>query len=388
MHKTKNYTTLLLIILLVILTAGVVYLGIRISSMTDTFDERLSSMAEGLNDNSDNLDQLKAFFLELAADTNEIRSTLLLPERRYHFSSDADEGEGENGTEFFRGVDTIIQKNTRDEALLFADDFFSSREFRDITAELSLEITEESGVSVRLVKNGNLYFTVEVREPHSITLESYTGDTLNISGYSDELEYFLESQSDLVAQHYAGHEIMKDRISSALRDPDITAVLKDNQLVAVFPEELDEMTAGTIETKDGRVVVRYGIDGKTNDISVAGAVVEDVAAFKEMLIKVIGSADTRTEEEIRIDRAISRVTVLSEDEGFQAFLQSKGLTLSETPREDNDYIYFDLIDEDGERIGSFAVQKMIGEVYLMDKDDVPISSLKREAHELTDEKKN
>jgi len=378
----------MLIILLVILTAGVVYLGIRISSMTDTFDKRLSSMAEGLNDNSDNLDQLKAFFLELAADTNEIRSTLLLPERWYRFSSEADEVEGENSTEFFRGVDTIIQKNTRDEALIFAEGFFGSREFKTLTEKLSLEITKESGVSVRLVKNGNLYFTAEVQEPQRIILESYTGDTLNISEYSEELEDFLESQSDPVAQHYARHELLTERIASALRDPDITAVLKENELIAVFPEELDEMTAGSIETKDGRVVVRYGIAGKTNHISVAGTVVEDVAAFKDMLIKVIGSADTRTEEEIRIDRAISRITVLAEDEGFRAYLQSKGLTLSETPREDNDYIYFDLIGEGGERIGSFAVQKMIGEVYLMDKDDVPISSLKREALSERDEKKN
>ena len=75
-----------------------------------------------------------------------------------------------------------------------------------------------------------------------------------------------------------------------------------------------------------------------------------------------------------------------QDSGFTRFLDSRNLRLIDNGREDTDYYYYDLLDTTDTRIGAFGVQKFIGEVYLLDGEDVPVGSLK--ALDITTEKKN
>ena len=80
--------------------------------------------------------------------------------------------------------------------------------------------------------------------------------------------------------------------------------------------------------------------------------------------------------EILTEQGRDEITGLLEDEGFLAYLKHEGLTLSGTAREDLYYYYYDLLDSDEGRSGSLAVQKNVGGIYLMDKDDVAVTSLK------------
>lgn len=61
------------------------------------------------------------------------------------------------------------------------------------------------------------------------------------------------------------------------------------------------------------------------------------------------------------------------DKKFLAKINILGLAVSITPRNDNDYVYFDIIETANlTKIGAYAVQKSNGAFWTMDKDDVPI----------------
>ena len=99
----------------------------------------------------------------------------------------------------------------------------------------------------------------------------------------------------------------------------------------------------------------------------------------------LAEADLRTEAEILDDLVKDEMKSLLEDVAFQAHLQNLGYSYSDSRREDNDYIYYDLTGPGGERAGALALQKEFGEIYLMDSDDIPVRSLKTFApnHQLT-----
>ena len=78
------------------------------------------------------------------------------------------------------------------------------------------------------------------------------------------------------------------------------------------------------------------------------------------------------------------------DTSFALLLENNGLTLSTVFREDSDYYYLDLKNSDGSSVGAFAIQKLVGEIYLTDWEDIPLSSLRTLEHIPGDtvEKKN
>ena len=110
----------------------------------------------------------------------------------------------------------------------------------------------------------------------------------------------------------------------------------------------------------------------------------DLTALKEGVLDILSQSDLRTDAEILDDLVKGEMETLLEDEAFQAHLANLGFIYKGSHREDNDYLYYDLNDSEGNTAGALALQKEFGEVYLMDKDDIPIRSLKTFApdHEL------
>ncbi|OQY33059.1 MAG: hypothetical protein B6241_08930 [Spirochaetaceae bacterium 4572_59] len=95
--------------------------------------------------------------------------------------------------------------------------------------------------------------------------------------------------------------------------------------------------------------------------------------------------DLRTDAEIMDDLVLNEMNNLMKDPAFTAHLKNLGYSIEADHREDNDYLYYDLTDEKGQLAGSYALQKEFGELYLMDRDDIPVRSLKTFApdHELS-----
>jgi LCP family protein required for cell wall assembly len=101
---------------------------------------------------------------------------------------------------------------------------------------------------------------------------------------------------------------------------------------------------------------------------------ERIDGLRSGIRRMVKELDTRTKTERAVDRAVGRIEHISGDEAFRAYLEKRDLTLDTEPREGSDHIYFDLLKPDGSRFGAFAVQKHSGEIYLVDSEDVVITS--------------
>lgn len=374
--------------LVIILLVGLVVVFFKLNGVVEKFEARTTAMTEGLEKNTDTLDRLSSLFMELAADTNDIRSSLFLPQRNYRLTEETGGEEVKTNLEFFRGVDTILEKDLRDETLEGFSKFINSDNFITLTTELNLDPVEAGSGSIKLQRGDTVYFTITADSPEHIILATGTGEELTFTDYSPELTAALRSGTKELEEHFSRHRDIVARVQSVLNEKEIQTVLDEKELVIRFPEESEDRTYGEIRTRDSRTVLRFSVSKETNDVVIADTQPADMNAWKNMFLRLLESADTRTDEEVLIGRAIERIEELRQDKGFMAYLESQNVSLSKTPREDNDYYYFDLRRPDGERVGSFAVLKMIGEIYLMDADDVPISSLRAGTVSLTDEKKN
>jgi hypothetical protein len=126
----------------------------------------------------------------------------------------------------------------------------------------------------------------------------------------------------------------------------------------------------------GRVLLSLGIDRSSAAWSFEGQSYSNSLQLSQAVIERLEAFDLRPKEEILTEQGSLEISRLLDDEGFLAYLKNSKLKLSDIPREDLYYLYYDLSNTDDQLIGSLAVQKNVGEIYLMDKDDVIITSLK------------
>ena len=113
------------------------------------------------------------------------------------------------------------------------------------------------------------------------------------------------------------------------------------------------------------------------DATYAAGTTEGRDTAREELLDRIRRTDPRTAAQRATETAIDRVQAIAADAGFQRYLAQRDLSLTTDMRESIDFFYFDIVNVDGERFGSFAVQKQLGEVYIANAQDVIITTLAR-----------
>ena len=188
---------------------------------------------------------------------------------------------------------------------------------------------------------------------------------------------FLNAEIDRFIQSTDEYNQKARQFTDTLSRPEIRNIIRQEELRTTAPEYRDGKLSQTVLTKEERPVVNLSLDHREHHFKVNDDKFRDYEAFFQGVIRALETADTRTEEEIAEAEAKKRITAAAADPAFNAFLRNNGLTIAREPRETVHYYYFDLTRSDGTHIGSLAVQKQYGEIYLMDEDDVMISSLRR-----------
>ncbi len=345
--------------------------------------------------------------LTLGEENNSLRRALNLPEKDYGFfpeESDAgaanDASSPEEDLPFYQAVDTLLEH--RKELALAemagrlteagnADDFF-------IEGGLELERAGMSGIrfiykGTRLAELRLEYGEAEGGESPGVVYRLISGDGGRelLSGGATE---FGAADGDVVfpaplrdiVERLTMEEMEKERLfgrASALltelhSDGESAGIRRERSLRVSAPDMDERLSRFTVTTRDGielfTVSAAYG--DKTLMIGGTPFSPEDREGALARFRTLLSEADNRSSLERATDEGKARVASMAEDEAFNAYLRQKGLSLSATEREDNDYFYFDLLDGDGKLAGSIAVQKGIGELYLMDREDVPIGSLR------------
>jgi LCP family protein required for cell wall assembly len=126
------------------------------------------------------------------------------------------------------------------------------------------------------------------------------------------------------------------------------------------------------------VKTRAGVILSRGELFLEDRIFSDWESFENALISYLNSLDGRTDREILDEEVESLILSMVKESSFLNYLSENNLTLSPVLRqsEESDYIHWDFLNSQGKRVGSFALLKGFGELYLLDGDDVVLKSFR------------
>ncbi|MAG13226.1 MAG: hypothetical protein CMN78_01380 [Spirochaetales bacterium] len=356
--------------------------------MRDDITARMDLLVEEIRKNSEIGEETRQNLFMLSDRSNEIRRALRLPQARLSYEIPVeDQPEGQEFLPYFQGVDALLQSWRREQ---FAKKYIdienyinSSSVLRDFKAVLVGNFI----VDLQL-ESKKAYMISSNRTEHALRVDSITGESRLLASLAPSLEEFVGRTRSGVEGALERRAELIVHLRAFAADEKTVDFLQSNELAL---QEIQTESEGFelpvfVVRKGERLLARMGVDLQSYTFFVDEVELSSATLILNQLKNQIGSMDIRSNEEIQIEMLQSHFATILADEGFGSFLNGKELELVDGGREDSDYYYYDLVDADGVRVGAFGIQKFIGEVYLVDHEDVPISSLKAMGTDI--EKKN
>lgn len=381
-----------------VLIAGWYVLFVQYQELKDTLQVLQDAVHTG-NDTRDALTETLELNQQILLHSlNESREILRLPTiSRMMISTDPEEpstrpdaGEDKYSQLLFqKGITYFSEYYQRRELEYLLNDVLRYESKEPLLSQSGLVLKETGSVQYLITdKQGSAAVfqleAVKMNEGPFIRIESLFGEEEFIA---------LEKESELSATRLTAalsehirklKEIRRDReakiagFKGIIEEIGGYGDIREKELIFEMPEEIEPYTDFTcrIHGLDGlEVPVSAGIDFITGQYRVNDEGFDKPGVFAEKLEKVLADLDMRTESEKRIDELKIVLEDLSADPVFQSFLDENSLRMSQVPREEGDYLYYDLMKPDGSRFGAFSILKKLGKIYLSDEDDVVITSL-------------
>lgn len=395
----KTLVFLLLIVALAAGVAGVASISLRIARLQQT----VVALSESLGAEIERQNQL-AQYLEgnqrTATDQlSEVRRLLNLPVTSFRFPRDsrAEKVEPDPAQVFFRALDRLVLHHERQDLRRELDRIFAESGVaepflrdRDLMARSSgdrwiiTDLDPASGMPPYIIVR-----TGGTRPPATVELEPLVGPTRTIpyrregeTATSDVESRVLEEIARLAPDLRAYGDSYSDARSQfleALRSSLVQDALEPHALVLEVNEDSYPLEA-VVRSPQGDRLMSAGITSDESlEFHVAGQAVpmEEVDLRQDLLQDHLARAISRLDprpEEIRLeDQSIAKIQEMARDAGFQDQLHRFNLELATEPRETLDFHVFPLTRESGPVLGSFAVLKNSGELYLLDGEDVMIT---------------
>mgnify|MGYP006276757673 CR=1 FL=1 len=359
-------------------------LGITILLFRQEEANRLARnrLVEEVRSNSESIDSLRSGLLQFTEDTGEIRDSLNLPRREYSFLPEQTAEGGSAGSSnpfapYFSAIDALVRENRE------------NRSYREVNAFLERPVVWEfltrEGIVAEPGSGGG--YTLAVDERVFATIRAADKGDFTVSFAENPEERTVESAEGfitLLAERAEREEARQAAVADAAEE--LRGVRRNQESRALL--ERYDLYFGSVSSTDSGVELPI-FKGRNEPIfSISWSEDErrffvgaDAVARESGIIgavrKHLSEADLRTDRERQVDRRVAEIRELSEDEGFRAYLESLDLTISEQPREGEEYVYFDLESSGGDPVGSLGIQRLNGTVWIMDEDDVPLSSLRR-----------
>ncbi|MFO7848972.1 MAG: LCP family protein [Spirochaetia bacterium] len=407
-----------------VISGSLFYLGSKIEAVDRDIDKLRSSIFEEVETHNSALQSLYSSSTLMAEDMQKLQRTLNISPGNYGLEEDifnqeketSSENSGEEASQegelteqedapFFKALDRLVNEEEVKKVQRTVVELFRDTEtVVSLLRERGLEFRKRDTLSWELVptdreENTDSSFRLNAQrdsaEEYTLTLYSplvderlritLSGDSYAVSeNEPEELVSFLSDTQEKVREHRLHIERRTGKVEELLASPRVSNLISKKKLSigeAVHTDSKVEWTASNPRFEDS---VSFGIETEEGDFFInAGehTSFDTADKFSTALEEAVSSVDTRTEAEIAVDSSIERIRQIAEDEAFKTYLSQKDLRLVPEPREGADHLYFDILQEqhDGgeeRRFGSFAVHKKEGTIYLVDSDEVIVSSLR------------
>ncbi|MDC7232488.1 MAG: LCP family protein [Spirochaetales bacterium] len=265
------------------------------------------------------------------------------------------------------------QEDLKTYSLILEDSGFSS-----LLKQMGLTYRKTGSFSGSLSKGEKSYFTLEYdQESEDLSLRSALGDA-DITGapFSDDISEFLKQESAHMDQLYSTAAALNRELLRIYQDRDLRNGLRELQLRLGSPVAGKAGEAVPVLRIDDSRLMVLSTDIEDSTFTMKDSSFATLDELKTGLWEYVTTQDIRTASKVQDDLVEEEMILLLKDPAFLQRLEDLGYRPAGTPREDNDYIYYDLINSEGTADGSLALQKEFAEVYLMDGDDIPVRSLR------------
>ncbi|MFW5727075.1 MAG: LCP family protein [Spirochaetia bacterium] len=338
---------------------------------------------------------------------NESREALELPQAeavtlQSDTPADSASSEGAGGPNnddalFYDGInylDSYYQSKAAKKSFAM---YLENRNLRDTLKSMELEFQEIHDQRYTLLHEDKRLFVLDAGAEQSnpqltITSRLQAEEHFNLDGGEqtvDQSLQFIRNEFDRMQQHIQAFRQKVDFCEQLTSDSEFSQLRAEKNLKIITPSEQTssgiDIALKRIEWRirqagsngnEGGWISSYGVHFQSGTFFLNDETFSSRSEFKSALLQNTGEIDDRSPREVVTAGAIQRIQTVSEEPAFQTFLSENGLRMNKQPRENGDYFYFDLRDENGERYGAFAVLKKHGKIYLTDREDVVISELK------------
>ena len=385
--KVIDFRKILIFSAIIIPAAIIVFTLAGILKKTAGIENRLISE---FSTNNEQMEIIKQNLVKLSSDVNQTRSLMGLPETEYSFESennsvkeDAGNSPENDNTVYFLGFEYLKNHYNEIELYRTVSDIAVSDLFTDAAGKNSLLIIEKAdSYDLADSVSGKTLFHLRA----DITENSVVIDPVfSIIEKGIFTSVSPSKTSEYLSKHTAEAREFDKKLSKNITeiknisaDNTVKNSLKKNRLYFDNFSSDKEKTSFSIKTESGTKVAEIYLNHADLIFSFCGRNYKDLNSLKEDLINIRNICDIRTIDEKRFEKSINDLDILSRDSTFKEYLSDKGFSISDIVREDNDYFYYDIVAESSETIiGSFAVQKVSGEIYLTDHEEIPLSSINR-----------
>jgi len=418
-NKKVLITAVIAALLALVLVSGWYLLFAQYQELQVSFEALQQQVAEGIDEQSTDLERLRIQQHVLQHNLNESRTVLNLPEVP-DFSND-DNVPGSGRTEDVRMENSRYPDDLFYRGIRYFSDYYRMQELSYRLADLMetkevAESAETAGLAVR--KTGTVRYTLmhTDREAELFVVEGFfdeekPGFRVLSAGGKNEIFFLSDGTGKDAAEKSAAEELGRyivsrtgelkqlnaefmDTARSCIRTASdaLEAVIRGQDYISL--EELTGFTANPggdprgysdcvliitkrdpADVNNREVLVSLGVEFPSSRLFIDDETFTGLDDFKAALEDRLESVDPRTAAEKRVAEMKDRLLEMSQDGSFTDFLEEQGLRMDSEPRESGDYFSFDLYDSQGRRYGAFSVLKKVGGIYLTDPDDVPVASL-------------
>lgn len=368
------------VLLMLLLSVVTVIFALQTAGLSKRIAQQNEAIVGQLRNDSGQINFLKQNLLLLAEDANSVRDTLKLPELPFPIlapepataeASTADQSDAP----FLAGLGELLRARDR---------LISETKFNTIIASplLAQAIAQEGfredrshRLAVSLWKDDFPYFTVSI-DPVSQTVlvVDFLGKELRLLKLDSRFLDFVRERSPALEAHFRRLAADVARLKSVYADSGLSSFLTRHNL------SLGPLTKGPIyygfELKRGTSsLLAVRLNERTLAVYDGEKRYPNVSAFLSGFEQDLAGLDLRTPLQRRVDASRAEIVALAKDRDFLSLLDSRHLKLVTTPRKNLDYYLYDILDSEGNRIGSFGVERRVGRIDLLDSQGVIVSTL-------------
>ena len=190
---------------------------------------------------------------------------------------------------------------------------------------------------------------------------------------ADSVATYLSKELQNVRRLRSEYAAFKKSFESWTGKPQTMILLDDFKLVLELANPAAYEKRLTLRTSDYREIGNI-VESEGGKVEFASREWDSLDALFKDFPNVISQIDIRSFGAIKTDEMVAALTSAFADEEFKSVLEAYDMDISLRQREDSDFVYFD-INKSGDHYGAFGVLKEHGELYILDADDVPISSV-------------